>query len=110
MMSEQGQSFVTAILALRHADVDTLVQKLHHTFGVIQTMSAQEVIVCVQTIEYVAQERALRGDPTVGALLKACHLRMVVLEGSSSSGFANAFRALIVPHTENKQDGSGNCG
>ncbi len=73
------ESFVPALLELRHAPVDAVIEQLGKTFGEISMMNPAQVIAAYNTVRHTAVLGGLKEDPAVLAILSGIHTRMVAL-------------------------------
>jgi hypothetical protein len=95
----EEQSFVPALIELRHSETDTVVAQLHKLFAEISRMNPQQVTAAFQTVKCTAESAGLEDDVAVRHTLAACHQRMVALvheaDSASSNKLANTFCALL---------------
>ena len=73
------ESLVPALLELRHADVDAVIEQLGKIFGEISMMNPAQVIAAYNTVRHTAVLGDLKEDPAVLAILSGIHTRMVAL-------------------------------
>jgi hypothetical protein len=77
-MSSEPSPFVPALLELRNAGVNVVIEKLHLMFTGVSKMNLDEACASFQTIEALAKvNNALAKDPAVLAIANACISQMV---------------------------------
>lgn len=82
----QEESFVPALLDLRHSQTDTVIEKLHTLFAEISRMNPQQVTAAFQTAKCTAESCGLEEDVALRYILSACHQRMVALVNEAGQG------------------------
>ncbi len=90
-------TFVPALLELRHASMDTVIERIHKLFTHIGVMSAQEVIASFQTLEALALDYPdLQKSSVLVCLLEAMRIRMVGINQTTRGlEYGRSFEAVL---------------
>ena len=78
------ESFVPALLELRHAGVDAVIEQLGKIFGEISMMNPAQVIAAYNMVKHTAVLTDMKGDPAVLAILSGIHTQMLALAYADS--------------------------
>ena len=85
-----ADDFVAALIALRNASVDEVIERLHRLFTAITAMNADEVVAAWQTVEVTTKSRDIWNDSAVKNVMAALYARMQYLRGNGNDGGLNA--------------------
>lgn len=85
MSEPKSTSFVPALLELRHAKVDVVIEQLGKLLEIAASLDASGAIAGMETVRAVLQTTDIADDDiAVGALIATLQARMTMLEGNDS--------------------------